>query len=421
MTVQTKQSIKSDVWLLLWVAWLAIAISQVLTFGYGMMVPHIMEDFAIDFAVIGNIGAIASWVGVIATIPVTLLATKTSPRFTLPVIYILFAAGSLMFSLAATTTMLYVGRMISGAAATGLVSCLVVVKIRRVPAERMLNVNSLENFVQPLGQTCGTMLAVQLMAMLGGWRGVHIATSVIMIICAVIYILVYGVINRKDPAVTVKSAEESADVKSKERNPLLQALSKKDIILYSLAYPGKIIIWVGFFFFFPSYFMEQGFTAVQAGIATGLFPVFSALSAITFPVVAQKLGLNKAVLVCSGVVLAGLYFLMLQVPNFALLCIVAALAGYVSYTPVPLFFTNVYKMGMPPGAVQMGISLLLTMVALGAAVGSSMIGALVNSYGLYLGLAVSCATPLWYSVLTLLTRDYSDKAMAKRAAESSDN
>ncbi|WP_283124060.1 MFS transporter [Angelakisella massiliensis] len=413
-----KSKVSGDVWILLWVGWLAIALSQILTFGYGMMVPGIMEDFAMDYDTIGSVGAVASWIAVVANIPITAMAARSNPKYSLPSIYLVFAAGCLLFSLANSLPMLYIGRLIAGAGATGLVSCMVVIKIRRVPADKMVEINGIENFVQPLGQTCGTLLMAQILALVGGWRTVYQGICLLMILCAVLWILFYSKVNRRDPDIPVQRPDSSNPSREKEKSPLLLALSQKTVILYALAYPGTIIIWIGFFYYFPSYFMsERGFTDVQAGLATGLFPVFSAIASIVSPKLSKKLDVNKSVLVGSGIALSILYFIILQISSLPLLCLVSAFTGFVSYLPVPLYFTNVYKLGLPPKAVQMATSVLLTMVSLGSALGSSVIGELITLYGLYTGLAVCCATPLWYSLLCLFTPDYSAKAMAKRATE----
>ena len=266
-----------------------------------------------------------------------------------------------------------------------------------------------------VNQSIGARPKQQILALLGGWRAVYQGICVLMVLCAGLWILFYTKVNRRDPDVPLQSRKQEAA--GREKSPLLQALSQRTVILYALAYPGTIIIWIGFFYYFPSYFMsERGFTDVQAGLATGLFPVFSAIASIVSPKLSKKLDVNKSVLVGSGVALAVLYFVILQISSLPLLCLVSAFTGFVSYLPVPLYFTNVYKLGLPPKAVQMATSVLLTMVSLGSALGSSVIGKLITQYGLYTGLAVCCATPLWYSLLCLFTPDYSAKAMAKRAS-----
>ena len=164
-----KKTIKKDVWTLLWVGWVAIALSQVLTFGYGMIVPGIMESFGIDYATIGMVGSVAGWVAVVANIPIAGLAAKSNPKYALPVIYGLFGLGCILFATAQSIAMLYIGRIIAGVAGAGLVSALVVIKIRHVPAERIAEINGIENFVQPIGQTCATLFMAQLLALLSGW------------------------------------------------------------------------------------------------------------------------------------------------------------------------------------------------------------------------------------------------------------
>ena len=413
-----KQPIKKNVWTLLWVGWIAIALSQVLTFGYGMMVPGIMESFGMDYGTIGMVGSVAGWVAVFANIPIAALAAKSNPKYALPVIYGGFGLGCILFATAQSLAMLYVGRIIAGIAGAGLISALVVIKVRHVPGERMAEINGIENFVQPIGQTCATLFMAQLLALLSGWRGVYIVISILMVICAVLWIFVFNKADKDAPA--PKAAKEAGAPAEEKKEGVIaglkMALSKPTVLLYALAYPGTIIIWIGFFYFYPSYFMEvRGFTAEQAGLATGLFPVFSALASIVAPRVAAKFDLNKSVLVVHAVLLCAGYYAMLHINNLVLLCIVSAVTGFISYTAVPIYFTNVYMLGLPPKGVQMATSILMTMVSLGSAIGAGVIGAMVNTSGLYAGLALCCLTPLWYSLLVAFTPSFSKKAMAKRA------
>lgn len=142
-----KKTIEKRTWVLLWVGWCAVALSQILSFSYGMMVPSIIEDFGLDYAKIGMVGSVAAWVAVFANIPVSGVVANVNPRFALPVIYSFFGLGCLIFGTAHSLFGLYAGRIISGIAGTGLLTALVTIKVRRLPAERMVEINGIENFV----------------------------------------------------------------------------------------------------------------------------------------------------------------------------------------------------------------------------------------------------------------------------------
>ena len=92
-----KKTIEKRTWVLLWVGWCAVALSQILSFSYGMMVPSIIEDFGLDYAKIGMVGSVAAWVAVFANIPVSGVVANANPRFALPVIYSFFGLGCLIF------------------------------------------------------------------------------------------------------------------------------------------------------------------------------------------------------------------------------------------------------------------------------------------------------------------------------------
>ncbi|MBQ8536512.1 MAG: MFS transporter [Clostridia bacterium] len=397
-----KIAIRRHVWSLLWVGWVAVALSQVLSFGYGMMVPDIMRAFQLDYTQIGLVGSVTAWVSVAANIPISGLAAKANPKYALPVIYLLVGAGCLIFGIAPALPWLYAGRILSGAAGAGLISALVVVKMRWVPSSRMEEVNGIENFVQPIGQTFATLFMAPLMALLAGWRGVYFAVGALMLLCALLWLPAFSRVNRQ-----IAPIPTSAKQHAKEESvfgALKQALSKPMVLLYAVAYPGKILIWIGFFYYFPSFFMEvRGFTAAQAGLATGLFPVFSAIASILSPRIAARFKLNKSLLVGSGLLLCIGYYAMLQISSLPVICIVSAVTGFLSYIATPVYFTNMYRLGLTPKGVQMATSVLLTMVSVGSALGAGIVGRMIDTLGFEQGLLYACFTPLWFSFFTALS------------------
>lgn len=393
--------IRRHVWSLLWVGWIAIALSQVLSFGYGMMVPDIMNDFGLDYTRIGMVGSVTAWIAVAANIPISGLAAKANPKFALPVIYAGVGVGCLIFGTASSLPMLYLGRSLSGVFGAGLISALVVVKMRWVPAGRMEEVNGLENFVQPIGQTCATLFMAQLMALLSGWRGVYVAISLLMFLCAALWIPAFSNLCRKDPG---QQTSAGAAPTQSVWVSLKQALSKPTVLLYAIAYPGKILIWMGFFYYFPSFFMEvRGFTSLEAGLATGLFPVCSAIASVISPRIAARFNLNKSLLVGSGILLCAGYYAMLKIPSLGGICVVSAITGFLSYVATPVYFTNMYRLGLSPRAVQMATSILLTMVSVGSALGAGIMGSLIDTLGFEQGILYACFTPLWFALFTALS------------------
>ena len=406
-----KKTIEKRTWVLLWVGWCAVALSQILSFSYGMMVPSIIEDFGLDYAKIGMVGSVAAWVAVFANIPVSGVAANANPRFALPVIYSFFGLGCLIFGTTHSLFGLYAGRIISGIAGTGLLTALVTIKVRRVPPERMVEINGIENFVQPIGQTCATLLMAQIMALLSGWRGVYNVICALMFLCGALWVLFYW--TTENDVLPADSREKSAPEESVFHS-LKLAMSNPVVWLYGLAYPGKIIIWIAFFYYYPSFFMDvRGFTAAQAGLATGLFPVFSAIASIVSPKISKRFDLNKSLLVGSGILLCGGYYAMLKLEGLVAICVASAVSGFLSYIATPIYFTNMYRLGLPPKAVQMATSFLLTMVSLGSALGAGVVGSLIDAWGFSRGLVLACYTPLWFSLLTAFTPSLSKSAMNK--------
>ena len=118
--------ISTRTWLIMIVAWLAMAGSQTITFSYGMMLKDVMVDFGMDYDLAGLIGSISGIATVLVTIPVALLAGRFNAKFMVPLCCGLVAAGMLIFGFAVNIPMLFLGRIVSTTFYNGITTSLVV-------------------------------------------------------------------------------------------------------------------------------------------------------------------------------------------------------------------------------------------------------------------------------------------------------
>lgn len=393
-------------WAALIVAWIAMAGSQVITFSYGMMLKDVMVDFGMDYDVAGLIGSVSGIVSVLVTIPVALIAGRFPAKFTVPVCAAAVAAGMLCFGQATSIPMLYVGRILSTIFYNGITTSLVVVKMRQVPRHQISGVNGIENFMQPIGQTVATLCMAQLLTAVGGWRNVYTIIGCVLLAMALLWLVFY-----KDtaPAASPQTQEDGP-------NPLIAALKQKSFWIIILAWPFTVLIWIGMFFYWPSYAQNQlNFTAAQSGLVVGLIPIFSCIASLTAPSLAKKIGYDKLLIWPWGFILPILYYMMLQTDNMVLLCLFSALAGYGAYCYVPLLFTTMYKLGLPPKVVSIGTAMGMTGIALGTAMGSGVIGYLIPVFGgdIRKALSVCCLSPIVFGILTLFLPERGRKALEK--------
>lgn len=411
------EKINSSVWLVLICAWVAMAASQVITFGYGMMMPGIMEEMQVGTDVMGSVGGVASWVTVFVTIPAALVCIRFNPKYSVPVVAIGMAIGLFLFGRSTSIPMMYVSRIIAASFSQLIATCLVGAKLRGVPPGSLTQVNGVENFVGPIGQVIATMAMAQFLMLVGGWRNVYATIAIVMAAASVLYFIIWG--NGKKISYGQEApAAGSADAGPTAFEALKEAWSNKVVWLTSLAWPGTTIVWIAMFYFWPTYATSAlNISLEQAGFVLSMIPVFSAIASLTSPILAKKIGYDKPLIWPWGIILPVCYYMMTVVTSIPLLCVFSALAGYGAYCFVPLAFTNIYKLGMSRKAVTIGTSTILTFVSVGSAIAGTVVGALTTTFGLKTALAISCLTPIWFGVLTFFLPELGRKKMEEMAAQ----
>jgi Na+/melibiose symporter-like transporter len=143
----------------------------------------------------------------------------------------------------------------------------------------------------------------------GGWRNVYTIIGSVMLAMALLWLVLYRETDVNP--VPAQSRQGSEDVK-----PLATALKQKSFWLVFLGWPWTVLIWVGMFYYWPSY--AQGalnMTAAQSGFVVGLIPIFSCVASLTAPLIAKKIGYDKPLIWPWGFILPVLYFMMMVLIN----------------------------------------------------------------------------------------------------------
>jgi predicted MFS family arabinose efflux permease len=406
--------IGKKVWTLLLVVWVSMAVSQILTFSYGMMLPQIMDEFKLDYAAIGLVGSVVSIVGIFTTIPLVLMSKNFKVKYTIPVILLFSAVGVLIFGSAQNLTMLFVGNILFAVVGSALSATLVLYKIKNVPQSRIGEINGIENFIGPIGQVIATLFMAQILILVDGWRNVYYIVAALMAVCAVLWFVLFK--EKKTSPETAAKEKSGTKIKA-----LRDAIKVPSFWLFAIGWPGTTIVWIAMFYYWPTYAQTtRGLSAAQSGLVLSFIPIFSALASLVAPRITRKVGVDKPFIWIWGFLLPVFYFCMLQTSNVFLLCLASAAAGFGAYFFVPLAFTLLYKLGLHPQVVAIGTAMIMTGVAVGSAAGSGIIGALITAFDgdIYKTLAISCLTPLLWGILTLFVpergRKWMEKAMAKK-------
>lgn len=402
--MEEQARISKKVWSLLLCVWGAQAAAYIIRFGYGMMMPGILEDMAsynLTPGILGNIVGLGSLATMLLTIPISIITVKFNPKIAVPITICCMSAGLLLFGFSTSVPEMYAGYILAFAFLQAIGTMLVMVKVKGVPTSRMTQVNGIENFLGPTGQVVATLAMAAILALLGGWRGVYIGCALVQIVTCVIYVFRYG----KD--VVIEGAAPAPAAQKKDELGALQALkmawSRKEVWLIGLAWPGTTIVWLAMFNYWPTYAINNlDITLAQAGMVLACIPVFSAIASLTSPFFAKKLGYDRPLIWPWGFILPPLYYCLTQVSSVPLLCLIASVIGYGCYFFVPMAFTVIYKLGLPARAVSMGMGTVLSFISFGGYVAGSVVGWMTDHLGLQQALAYSCLSPLWFGILMVL-------------------
>ncbi|MDD1782609.1 MFS transporter [Enterovibrio sp. ZSDZ35] len=396
-------------WAIVWIAWLAFMVANLSNFAFGVILPDMRNDIGFDLETAGWLSAIA-WVGKgLLTIPIICFISKGKPKTVLFSIFVLLGIGMIMQGYATNVTMLFVGRLFVMGVAAGIVSVLVVFKIQWIPKEKLGSINGVEMFTGPAGQMLGTAAFPMFLAMMAGWREVMIVMGVFALILAAVWMVV-----AKDNSEGETKPYEQVPV----LQPLKEALQYKNTWILAIAWPMTSLTWIAVYTFWPTYAVESlSLSIAEAGMVLGLLPIGSAIACLVSPVIAQKWGYDKPLIVASGVVLPVAYYSLMLTDNVLMLSAATFIAGYAAYNFVPLAFTTLYKTDMSPRAVSMGTGFIFSLVGLGGAAGGAATGWLGAQYGLETALSLTCITPGFFAVLTMFLTETGWKAEQKNKAQ----
>lgn len=407
--MENTNKIESRAWIMIVIAWAMVLLVNLANFALGMMLPSMRAELGFGLEVSGSLSAVAWITKAFITIPIALVVARINPKHVLGVTYLLVGASLLLQGSAQNLAMVFVGRALVSAASAGVLSPLVMVKINWVPKDRLSQVNGIENFIGPVGQSLGTVAVTYLLAVFSGWRNVMLVMGGISIVMAIIWFVSY----REKPG------KEFQKSNLPFMEPLVDALRYKAVWLLALGWPGTSLVWIATYTFWPTYATESlGITLGQAGLVLGLLPIASAIASLVSPTIAKWIGYDKLMIWPWGFILPVAYFSMLVTDNIFLLCLASFTAGFGAYAFVPIAFTTLYKIpGIKPRTVTLGVSCILTMVGVGGSLGGFLAGWMGKSMGLYMAMALCCLSPLLFGVLTLFMPETGRKHQERLAAE----
>jgi sugar phosphate permease len=306
-----------------WVVWTLLALVYIfVTFhrmAAGVVKTDLQETFQIGAAQFANIGSMYFYAYFIMQIPSGILADKLGPKKTVTWFSILAAVGSVIFGLAPTLTVAYIGRFIVGIGVSVVFICLIKIQSRWFYSK---NFALMIGFVG-LAANAGALLAqtpLVYAASTFGWRNTFVFMGIAMVIFAVLTMLFVkddptemglpGMDELEGRPVVKSSFKVGEALKSVMSNPRTWVVSVVNIGLYV----GYIVLLgtFGVSFLMAAY----GLSKIQAANLIISAVIGSAVGAIVIGYVSDKIKRRKIVLTTlSALTLVGwIIFIYVKMP-----------------------------------------------------------------------------------------------------------
>jgi sugar phosphate permease len=306
-----------------WIVWLVLAATYVfVTFhrmAAGVVKTDLQEAFNIGSAQFANIGSMYFYAYFIMQIPSGILADKLGPKKTVASFAILAALGSVVFGMAPTIMVAYIGRFMVGIGVSVVFICLIKIQSRWFYAK---NFALMIGFVG-LAANTGALLAQTPLVFATstfGWRNTFIFMGVAMIIFAVLTM----VFVKDDPTDMGLPGMDELEGRPAVKSDIKVGESLKSVMSNSRTWIVSVVnvgLYSGYIILLGTYGVSYliaayGLSKVAAANLIISAVVGSAAGSIAIGFLSDKIKKRKFILViCNAATLAGwLLFVYVKLP-----------------------------------------------------------------------------------------------------------
>ncbi len=282
-----------------WLMWSVAA----LFFAYGffarvapsIMVEDLMRDFAASGAIVGTLSAFYFYAYAGMQIPIGVALDRWGPRRMMALAAVVCGIGSILFGIAETLPVAYVGRLlIGGGSACAMIGTLKLASIW-FPPNRFALVFGLTAAIGCAGAVAGQGPMASLVEVVG-WREVQLGGGALSIVCA---FLIWGIVrDRTDggAAVAMPGAGLLDGLKRVLRN------GQSWVLAFINAFMVAPLLSFGALWGVPYMKMAYGLTLPQAGLAASMMLIGHGFGAPVLGWMSDRIGLRKPILIVGTLI-----------------------------------------------------------------------------------------------------------------------
>lgn len=377
----TAQSQPRYAWVVMSLLWAMDIAATIIFFSIGVLVPVLKEDLGLSTLQIGLLGS-AGFLGFgMMALPASILLTRFNPRRTILVISIAMVAVGMAQALAPNAEALLAGRFVFVLLAVSRVQLQVVFVRSWFLPRYFAPVISAEFSIRSVGQLISLAAVPPLLVLLDGWRGFYVIIALTLLILSLLWFAL-GKEGKPAPSAVAISPSRGSPLGVLRREKALWALA--------VCQAGAALAFASFVTFYPAYAQERlGVSLTSIGLVMGLFPVGSIIGSLVFGPLSQLTGRRKPFIWVSGLVLPGVYLLLVWTDSLPVAALLLLAAGMFANGVAPIIFTIPLDLKLSTREVVVAQGWIRTVFPIGATIGPVLVAAIERSTGsLALGLAI---------------------------------
>ena len=307
-----------------WLVWGLLAVAYIIVFFHrlavGAVKDDLMEAFSLDSAGFANLGSMYFYAYMFMQIPVGFLVDSLGARKTVTIGTLLAAIGSIMFGLAPTVFLVFLGRFIVGVGVSVVFISILKIQSQWFKESEFGTMSGITSFVGNIGGIIAQTPLVWLVAAIT-WRMSFVAIGVVSFIMAIlIYVFVRNTPEELGfPSIAEIEGKRVSDSVKKEKINLVKALV--EVCTNWRTWPG-FITFAGFFggFIcisgtFGIQYMKVAYGIEKAAAANYmiLLVLGLAVGSLLIGKISDRLKKRKLPMLISGSILVGAWSILIFV------------------------------------------------------------------------------------------------------------
>tara|TARA_Y100000590_G_scaffold247409_1_gene277972 strand:- start:5771 stop:6997 length:1227 start_codon:yes stop_codon:yes gene_type:complete len=408
--LETKDQLKQDpyAWIVMSNLW-SIDIGNVFVFmSIGVLLPLWQEDLSISPVQAGILGSAGFFGFGLMSLPTSIWLTKYNPKIVTLIATLGMAITSLAHSLATNVEMLIISRFTFVALASVRLT-LQIIFIQHWFQSRLYSiVNGLDFSIRSIGQTLALVLVPAMVTIFDSWRLVYVVIAIYMLAFSLSWIFIGKQRIGADPTNTPST---------KQVNPAGVLIRRKILWVIAGSQIGIACTFASFVTFYPSYSIEyMNISIGTAGFLMSAFPLGGIFGSVLGGALSQKIGRRKPILLFAGLLLPGMYLILLSIDTISIAYLILFAIGALAMSFPPVLFTIPLDMKLSPREVAVAGGLNRTLFPIGATMGPIIVGALQEYSGsLLTGLTIVSPLPITLFIAAIFIPETGPKSAINKS------